>query len=226
MYFSTFPKTAYSFDFENQGAVVATNIFSRFKVRSQVLNNAFAFYKYQLVDGDTPDVVSFKQYNDTKYHWVICLANDIFDGQFDFPLSIEALEKNIIKKYGYTTIEQSMAATHHYEQVVEKTLALPSGFSSTTTETSEVSLQQYDYSTGALVLNVVNTPTTETATLRANNADLNSAVTGTLTITTTYRAVNVYDYEIELNESKREINILKSQYVTLLADELDTVLNG
>lgn len=226
MYFASFPKTIYSFDFQNQGAIAATNIFSRFKVKSQVLNNSLAFYKYQIVDGDTPDTVSFKQYNDSKYHWIICLANDIFDGQFDFPLPIASLEKNILKKYGYTTIEQSMSATHHYEKVVEQTVVLPDGFSTTTSETFEVSLNQYDYTSNTIVLNVLNTPVTETVLLRANNADLESATTGTLSITTTYRAVNVYDYEIELNESKREINILKKEYVTSLVDELDNVLNG
>jgi len=226
MYFASFPKTVYSFDFANTAAVVVTNIFARFKIKSQVLNNALAFYKYQIEDGDTPDTVSFKMYDDSKYHWVICLANELFDGQFDFPLPISSLEKNIVKKYGYTSIEDAMTDTHHYEKVVEQLLTLPDGFSSTTTDISEISLRQYDYTSNTIVVNSVNTPVTETAILRANNADLTSAITGTLTITTTYRAVTVYDYEIELNESKREINILKKEYVSSLVDELDTVLNG
>ena len=48
MFFKEFPKTLYSFDFKNDSPTVIANIFSRFKIRSSVLNNTVAFYKYQL----------------------------------------------------------------------------------------------------------------------------------------------------------------------------------
>lgn len=226
MYFSRFPKSFYSFDLTGQSPKLVTDIFSRFKIKSEVLNNTIAFYKYQIVDGDTPEIVSFKQYNDPGYHWIICMSNDIIDGQFGFPLPISSLEKNILQKYNYSVIEQAMANTHHYELEVVKTLTYPSGFSVSTSNTSVVTLDQYDYSSNTLQTMTIGNPTTETVTLRANNADLSSEILSTVTITSTYKEISVYDYEIDQNESKREIKILKKQYIEPLTMELDRVLNG
>ena len=226
MYFSRFPKSFYSIDLTSQSPKVVTDIFSRFKIRSTVLQNSVAFYKYQIVDGDTPEIVSFKQYNDPQYHWIICMCNDLIDGQFGFPLPISSLEKNILQKYNYTVVEQAMANTHHYELDVEKIITYPNGFSLSTSNTLIVTLDQYDYSSNTLVTMPLNTPTTETVTLRANNADLSSEVLSTITLTSTYKEVSEYDYEIGENEAKREIKILKKQYIESLTSELDTVLNG
>lgn len=226
MYFRGFPKTAYTFNFKDNSLVAVTNIFSRFKVRSAVLSNTLAFYKYQVQDGETPETISYKMYGDPNYHWLICMANDVIDGQFSLPLTNFSLEKNIIKKYGYTSINQALSATHHNEKVVHKLYTQSDGFSTETTEKSEVSLQQYDFTSNTLITKTVNIPEVDTVTLRANTADNASAVTGTLTITTTYRTVNVYDYEIEQNEKNRSINILKKQYIPLIINELEYMLYG
>jgi hypothetical protein len=226
MYFNRFPKTPYAFNLKDDSLVAATNIFSRFKIRSAVLNNTMAFYKYQVEDGETPEIISFKMYNDPKYHWLVCMSNDIVDGQFELPLSTNSLEKNILKKYNYTAIEQALAATHHYEKVVHTLYTQADGFTTESTEKLETSLRQYDYSSNTLVTKVVNVPETQTVTIRANTADNSSAVTGTLTITTTYRELSVYDYELEQNEKNRTINILKRQYIPLISNELDFMLYG
>lgn len=226
MYFKLFPKTLYTFNLRDDSPVIATNIFNRFKFRSAVLNNSLAFYKYQVQDGETAEIISFNVYDDPTYHWVICMCNEIVDPQFDFPLEMRSLEKNIVKKYGYTSIEEAMSDIHHYEKVVNKLYTQIDGFTTETTEKSEVSLQQYDYKTNTLTNIVLNTPVVEEVTFRANTADINSAATGTLTTTTTYRSVNVYDYELDKNESKRSINILKKQYIPNLLNELEYMIYG
>jgi hypothetical protein len=63
-------------------------------------------------------------------------------------------------------------------------------------------------------------------TFYANNADPTSAVVATLSVTRVKNGVKVYEYEDELNESKREIKLIKSEYVPLIIDELQSVLNG
>jgi hypothetical protein len=60
----------------------------------------------------------------------------------------------------------------------------------------------------------------------ANNSNANSATVATLTINSTYKPVYVYDYENELNESKRQIKILKNEYIPGIMTELENVLNG
>ncbi len=185
-----------------------------------------AFYKYQLQEGDTPEIVAYQQYGDATYHWVICMVNDLIDPHFDFPLTTDALERKIIKQYGYSTIANAYSEIHHYELEQEKTYSEVNGLTKTTTENHIVTLNQYDYTSNTLILNNVNTPTTEVYTFRSNNADPNTAVTSTLTIKSSYKAVYVYNYETEVNDNKRQIKLLKQSYIQPLINELGTVLNG
>lgn len=225
-YFTSLPKILYSFDLKNDSPKVVSNIFSRFKIREEVLANVYAFYKYQLQDGDTPEIVAYQQYGDPTLHWIVCFVNGLTDPQFDFPLPIDSLERKIIKQYGYTTIDQARSAIHHYELEIEKTLNEVYGAITVTTENHIVTLQQYNYASNTLVTNVLNSPTTTTATFRANNSNANSAVTSTLSQTSTYKTVYVYDHEVTENEKKREIKLLKKEYVEAMSNELQSILNG
>jgi len=225
MYFRNFPKTLYSFDFSGSSPASVTNIFARFSINSSVLNNAFGFYKYQIVDGDTPEIVADKQYGDPLLHWVISLTNNLSDPLFDFPLSNDALERKIIKQYAYSSIANAYSAIHHYELETVKVLSEVDGLKTTTTTKDIITLDQYSYTSNTIVVKPLNSPVTETVVFKANNSNANSAVTSSLTTTSTYKPVYVYDYENEENESKREIKILKQQYIDSLTSELEAVLN-
>jgi|688.fasta_scaffold172308_3 hypothetical protein len=226
MYFRYFPKTLYSFELNSQNALSVTNIFARFKFNSQVLNNAYAMYKYQIVSGDTPEIVAYKQYGDPTYHWVICLTNNLLDPVFDLPLSQDELERKIVKKYGYANIANAYSTIHHYNLDVVKLLSEVGGATTKTEENYTVTLDQYNYNSNTIVTKPINTTTTETISFRANNSDPSTAITSTLTIQSTYKPVYVYDYEIELNESNRQIKILKPQYIPSLINEIGQVLNA
>jgi hypothetical protein len=224
-YFRALPKTLYTFNAQDESPRAAVNIFARFRTKPEVLNNAYAYYKYQLKDGDTPEIVAHQQYDDVSLHWIVCFVNDLKDPQFEFPLSQTELDNKIIKQYGYTSIANAYADIHHYELEVVKTLAEVDGMTTTTTETNIVTLEQYSYKSNTIVLQPLNTPVTETVSFRANNSDPNTAITSTLSITSTYKPVYVYDYENELNEAKRSIKLLKLQFVQAMAAELQTVIN-
>jgi hypothetical protein len=228
MYFRNFPKTLYSFDLSGSSATSVTNIFSRFSFNNSVLNNALAYYKYQIVDGDTPETVAYKQYGDPLMHWVICMTNNLSDPIFELPLSQDALERKIIKQYSYSSIANAYSEIHHYELEVKKVLSEVDGPTTVTTNTSIVTLEQYNYTSNTIQTKPTGTSNSETKTVTfyANNSNANSAIVATLTMTSTYKPVYVYDYENELNESKREIKILKQQYIGPLILELETVLNG
>jgi hypothetical protein len=226
MYFSQFPKKLYTFDFSKNNPTQVTDIFSRFKISSSVLNNTVGFYKYQLRDGDTPEIVAYQKYGDPKLHWVICLVNNLIDPQFDFPLTRNALERFILDKYGFSLIEHAYSNVHHYVLEVKDTLIEVDGPTTVTTSNSIVTLEQFNYTTNTLDTELLNVPQTQTATFYANNSDNTSTVVATFTKVSTYKPVYVYDHEDKLNEEKRTINILKPEYVSGLALELETVLNG
>jgi len=225
MYFNSFPKTLYAFDLQNDSPAVVTNIFARFKLRSQVLTNAYSYYKYQLQDGDTPEIVAYKQYGDATYHWIICLTNSLNDPQFDFPLPRDALERKIVKQYNLNSITEAYSTVHHYELEVVNTLNIVNGPSTVETKKYTVTLDQYNYSTNALSTITLNTPSNQLYHFHANNSNTSTANTASLAVKRTYKAVNVYDHEEKLNEEKREIVLLKKQYIEPLLIELETILN-
>lgn len=227
MYFRQFPKIPYSFNLTNQGKVAAvTNIFARFNINSDIVDNSSAFYKYQVEDTDTPEIIAYKQYGDQELHWVIIMVNQINDPLFELPLPINALEEKIIKQYGYSSIAEAYSNIHHYELEVKKTLSEVNGPTTITTDTSIVTLEQYNYASNTIITQTPNTTTTKNVTFYANNSNANSATVATLTIASTYKPVYVYDYEVELNETKRQIKILKPKYIEHLIDEVGKVLNG
>ena len=101
MYFKQFPKMLYSFDLAGSSPALVTNVFSRFKIDSNISDNAVAFYKYQYKEGDSPELVAYSEYGDPTLHWVISMINKINDPLFEYPLATSALEEKIIKKYNY-----------------------------------------------------------------------------------------------------------------------------
>lgn len=227
MYFRQFPKIPYSFNFTNEGTLTAvTNIFARFNLKSDIVDNSSAFYKYQVEDADTPEIIAYKQYGDPELHWVVTMVNQINDPLFELPLPLDALERKIIKQYGYSSIAESYSSIHHYELEVKKVLAEVNGPITTTTNTSIITLEQYNYASNTLVNKQPGNITTRTYHFHANNSNTQTANTATLTVTDTYKTVYVYDYELELNESKRQIKILKQKYVEGLIDEIGRVLNA
>jgi len=154
------------------------------------------------------------------------MVNQVFDPLFQFPLNAADLDKKVLKEYGYTTIAQAYAKTHHYELEVTKKLTDITDFSTTDTDKYIVTLEQYDYKTNSLTANNVGDISTKTFNFRANNSDPSSAITSTLIVNETFKAVSVYDYEVELNETRREIKLLKRQYIQPLLLEFENILNA
>jgi hypothetical protein len=101
MYFKEFPKFLYDFKYGNSTkTTVVTDITRNVRFRKEVLENVTLFDEYDIVDGETPEIVAEKIYGDPEYHWIIMLANQKHDYISDFPLSEQALVKHIIATYG------------------------------------------------------------------------------------------------------------------------------
>lgn len=77
----------------------------------EILENVTVYDEYDIMDGETPEVVAGKIYGNTQYHWVIMLANDIYDYREDWPVDGTTLPKRVTQIYG----AGNEYATHHYE---------------------------------------------------------------------------------------------------------------
>ena len=107
-YFSLFPSVSYDAKGNNKFTIM-TDIFKRVKVRTGVTSQIAEFDYYDVQDGETPEIIAYKYYNDSELHWTILVLNDIVDYYHDWPMSIQTFEQYMKDKYA------EPAGIHHYE---------------------------------------------------------------------------------------------------------------
>lgn len=111
MYFKNFGTILYPFNINNKDVgIVMKDITKNIRIRKEVLDNVTLYEEYDIVDGETPEIISERVYGNPQYHWVIMLANNRFDYIEDFPKDNYTLQKCIESKYGDAADD-----IHHYE---------------------------------------------------------------------------------------------------------------
>ena len=189
---------------------VVTNLVTRFSFEKKFKENTSVFTKYNINDGDTPEIIAYKAYGSAELHWVILSMNDIVDPQYDFPLDQRTLTKFVDSKYtanantsiGQTGLTWARTNIHSYY----------------TTKTST------NISTGDYTENVIEID----AATYANTVSTTSTITVPKGIQYKVDVVKssktYYDYEIEYNETKRTINLLKPEYINAVKEEFQRIM--
>ena len=108
MYFANFPLIPYDSVGDGNFQVV-TNLLKRVAVRAKVKTNVMLYDTYDVKEGETPEYIADKLYDDPKLHWVILLVNDITDRYHQWPMTNNQFLTYMNNKYTDQT------ATHHYE---------------------------------------------------------------------------------------------------------------
>lgn len=197
-YFDTLPKII---QYDNKGiGRVFTNLLARASVIPELLKNPAIYYRYDIQEGDTPEIIAHKYYGDSYRYWIVLLANEILDPQWEWPMSGQVFQNYITAKYPDFNV---YSTTHHYEKT----------------------LTQYDFGTNTTTTNTVEIDEDTYISLEETTKTF-SLPTGDVSVTVSKTAVNYYDYEEKLNESKRNINILNSNYVNQLETELSKLMSA
>ena len=108
MYFSEFPTIPYYAEGNGKFKDVK-NLLRRVGVRAKIKTNTMLYDTYDVKNGETPESIAFKLYDDAELHWVIMLINDITDRFHDWPLTEAQFLQFINDKY------DNVNAVHHYE---------------------------------------------------------------------------------------------------------------
>lgn len=86
------------------------------------LNKQVFAYYYTIQDNETLDIISYKVYGNSYYHWVIMLVNGIYDYINDMPLNNSQLIDYCIEKYGIDHIHDIKYYKHKtLNLIVDKT---------------------------------------------------------------------------------------------------------
>jgi hypothetical protein len=107
MYFNSLPNIRYPAP--NGDQIITKDIFKRVGLRRANVAQ-LALDSHYIMDGDTPDIVASKLYNNTKYHWILFTVNDIVNPYEEWPRSDAELKDFIATKYG----SNAATSTHHY----------------------------------------------------------------------------------------------------------------
>lgn len=97
-YFEKFPQVFYPIS--PDAFRLATDITIRAKFEEAIKKNNRAVIDYRIKDGDTPDNIAYRFYGASNLHWVIMMLNDILDPYYDWPVPGEILDQYIEEKYG------------------------------------------------------------------------------------------------------------------------------
>lgn len=212
-YFNYFPTTFYSSNNSTLGLNVVTNLISRFSFESKLKENTAAFYKYQIQESDTPEIIASKYYDNSERHWIVLLFNDIIDPQWDWPLKQNDLIKYIDEKYAANGAANSTVQSGIAWALSENNVQAYFKVITTTGDnnTIDVTKLEVDFNT------YVNLAATTTNYTTANNESVTVAITK--------ETKSYYTYEVEQNETKREINLLKKEFVPAVEKEFKRVIS-
>ena len=106
-YFKKFPTYAYDIEDTNTYTLI-TDIMRRVNLKGNAKANTLVFQEYYVRDGEQPDIVAAKYYDDPEMHWVIVTINNI-TSRYDWPLDQVALSQFVNDKYSNPN------GTHHHE---------------------------------------------------------------------------------------------------------------
>ena len=198
MYFSTIPNIQYdqkpqSFPFSNSDFVVAKNFFRRFQVNPDIFDYV-AYYKKYAIQNDTRiETLAERIYDNAGMDWIIALTNNITNIYTDWPVSNYTLQKRLETEY-----DDPYATISYYE--VTKDVKNDSG-TVFLKKGQKVDKTFYD------------------GNYQYNLQDATNTIS-TIAGNTISAPVTIFEDETKKNESKREIYLLKGQFIRPLINEL------
>ena len=137
MYFAQFPLNIYD-SVGDENYKLVTNLLKRVTIRAKVKVNTLFFDTYDVREGETPEMIADKLYDDPELHWIVLMVNDITDRYHQWPKNQNQFLTYINDKY------TNISGTHHYE--INQT-------SGDTTIKINIGTDNTDYPTATLITN-------------------------------------------------------------------------
>lgn len=111
-YFSRFPLV-------NHDNNLQVNLTRRVAIDERYKDDASVFFVYNVQDGDTPENIADRFYDDVSYCWIVLQFNDIVNVFEEWPRSQQELDDYISDKY------DNPYAIHHYVSISTNEIVSP-----------------------------------------------------------------------------------------------------
>ena len=173
--------------------ITVKNLFKRVFLREDIYQNLTFFKKYSIVGDDRPDNVAAQVYEDSTLDWLVLLANNIINVQNEWPLPQEDFNRHLLDTYN-DDYDKIYNGVHHYETIEVKDSN-----------------------------NVVIVPQGLEVSEDFSTTYYDFFISGLTTANNITRPVTNYQYEEKLENKKREIFILKPEYISVVMDDIDDI---
>lgn len=188
---------------------LVTNLLTRAYLLPSLQNNVYLYYDYKIKDFDKPESIAYKYYNDQYRYWMILYANNIFDVQEEWPRDFTNFILYLKDKYAAAAanvsipvIQYTQSVIHHYEKIVTTYNNIEND---KTTITIQVDANTYN----STVSSIQSKPLPD-----------GSIVTKQVS----KKYVTVYDWELNENEKKRDIKLIKDVYAADMENKLSALM--
>jgi hypothetical protein len=206
-YFRELPNLQYQSFLDSRSSsdeyITVKNLFRRVKLREDIQNIITVFDKYSITDGARPDTVAEELYGRADLDWVVLMCAGIINVRNQWPLSDRDLYRFAENKYG-----EDLTNIHHYEttEVLDRKgrLILPAG------QIVDASFTIADPTESQRVDSPVGVGVSYSKTI----LELNPVV-----------GVTNYEYEVQLNDEKRKIYVLKQSYLQQFLNDMREIMN-
>tara|TARA_B100000927_G_C16449168_1_gene463080 strand:+ start:981 stop:1703 length:723 start_codon:yes stop_codon:yes gene_type:complete len=196
----------------SQDYIAVKNLFRGSKLFEFVEKDITFFNKYIINDGDRPDTIAEELYDDSELDYVVIIVAGITNINHQWPLRDNQIYDYSLSKYG---TEAKMFEAHHYEtfeirdssnrQILAPNLIVDENF-------------KLDGSALRFPTNRYNLIS------EAGNRQLDDKNEYSVATDNIARAVSNYEFEIGLNEDKREINVLPKAFLQTFINDMRDVL--
>lgn len=216
LYFDTLPKIV-TRD-QNGNRILMTNIMSRATILDDLKNNSVVFYKYNVQEGDTPETVAHKYYGDPYKYWIVMYSNQLMDPLWDWPMNYQTFIDYLTAKYEsefqLAFNAQTTTATNTYEYVQSTVYRYEKITTTTDLYSNQVTVKKNsvdfdDYAALAETTTTYDIPGGTRATVEISK-----------------NIVYIYDYENDLNESRREIKLLNQAFAGDMEEQFKILMSA
>jgi len=231
LYFDTLPKI-FTTD-QNGNYILMTNIMARSKILDNLQDNALLFYTYNIQEGDTPEIIAHKYYEDPYRYWIVLYVNQLMDPLWDWPMNYQTFNDYLVAKYQAEFI-RSYNSTN-YPVTIESLNLTEDDLNKLVYAYVQSTVYRYEKITTTTDLE------SNLVTVKKNSIDFDDyyalaestttykipSVSGEtqVTVSISKNIVYIYDYENDLNESRREIKLLNKIFVGSIEEQFKQLMS-
>lgn len=234
-YFRYFPKLDYDLD-DNKTTRQIVDVFRMGRVVSAITDDISFYRNYTIQEGERPDHVSMNIYGTQEYYWTFFIVNETLKNAYtDWPRTRTEVEEWIDENYTGEYIKYDNYDLSTKFEIGETVQGLISGATATIVDkNADLGWIRINNKTGVFqngelfrgLTSLDNGTVDSTGAFKfaAHHYEKDGYIVNR--DTPSAAIVTNYDYEIEQNESKRDIRVIRPEFITKVKRQFREAING